>query len=161
MITPEERQQLLDEEHLRLLAIGYFVTGGAYSALALFPMIYIVMGLFLALGMPDVSRNSLGPAPVFMGWLLVIVGFALVIALSAVGSLQLYVGRCLLRRTSPTLCMVAAGISCLFIPFGTLLGIFTFVVLGRPSVQVRFRASSLAPPPPRPPSPSQSTGGTT
>jgi hypothetical protein len=160
VITPEERQQLLDEEHLRLLAIGYFVTGGTYSVLALFPIIYIVMGLFLALGLPDVPRDGPSPGPVFMGWLFAIVGFVLMTVLSAVGSLQLYVGRCIGRRTSQTLCMVAAGISCIFIPFGTLLGIFTFIVLGRPSVQVQFRASSLAQPP-LPPPPSRPTGATT
>jgi energy-converting hydrogenase Eha subunit E len=160
VITLEERQQLLDEEHMRLLAIGYFVTGGTYSVLAFFPIIYIVMGLFLALGMPDLPRDGPGPGPVFMGWLFAIVGFVLMIVLSTVGTLQLYVGRCIGRRKFQTLCMVAAGISCIFIPFGTLLGIFTFIVLGRPSVQVQFRARSLAKPP-LPPPPSQPTSATT
>jgi len=30
--------------------------------------------------------------------------------------------------------MIVAGLGCLAVPYGTLLGVFTFVVLGRPSV---------------------------
>jgi hypothetical protein len=36
------------------------------------------------------------------------------------------------------LCMVTAGISCLGIPYGTVLGIFTFLVLSRPSAIALF-----------------------
>jgi len=34
--------------------------------------------------------------------------------------------------------MVIAGIECLFMPFGTVLGVFTLVVLVRPSVKELF-----------------------
>ena len=163
MITSEERLQILDQEHLRLLAIGYYVTGGTYSVCALFPVIYIVMGLFLSLGMPDSARHGSGPDPAFMGWIFAIIGVVLMLVLSTVGSLQLYVGRCLQRRKSRTLCMVAAAVSCIFIPFGTLLGVFTFIVLGRQSVQALFQGTAVAKPPlpPLPPSPVQPTEATT
>jgi hypothetical protein len=158
MITFEERLRILDEEHLRLLAIGYYVTGATYSVCALFPVIYIVMGLFLALGMPDGARHGSGPDPAFMGWIFAIIGFVLMVVLSTVGGIQLYVGCCLQRRKSRTLCMVAAAVSCIFIPFGTLLGVFTFIVLGRQSVQALFQASSFPTPPlPPPPQPSEAT----
>jgi hypothetical protein len=44
---------------------------------------------------------------------------------------------------------VIAGINCIFIPYGTLLGVATFMVLVRPSVQALFAAV----PPPLPAAP--------
>ena len=43
------------------------------------------------------------------------------------------------QRRSHTLCLVAAALSCVFMPFGTLLGVCTFVVLLRPSVAPLFK----------------------
>ena len=37
--------------------------------------------------------------------------------------------------------MVIAGISCLFVPYGTILGVFTFIVLQRSSVEKLFEQS--------------------
>jgi hypothetical protein len=58
--------------------------------------------------------------------------------------LLIYAGRCLARRTRRLFCLVAAGLGCLFFPLGTVLGVFTFIVLSRPTVRAVFE-------PPRPP----------
>jgi hypothetical protein len=42
------------------------------------------------------------------------------------------------RRRRLMLCYVTAALACLQMPFGTCLGIFTFIVLGRPSVKASF-----------------------
>ena len=47
-------------------------------------------------------------------------------------------GRRLAGHRSYTFCLVIAGIECAFSPFGTVLGVFTIVVLIRPSVKERF-----------------------
>ena len=39
------------------------------------------------------------------------------------------------------LCQITAGLSCLEIPYGTVLGALTFVVLARPSVAALFRGA--------------------
>ena len=49
-----------------------------------------------------------------------------------------YAGRCLNERRHYTFCMVMAGIACMFMPFGTILGVFTIIVLVRPSVKALF-----------------------
>lgn len=38
-------------------------------------------------------------------------------------------------------CLVMAGIECMFMPFGTVLGVFTIIVLMRESVQKLFAAN--------------------
>jgi hypothetical protein len=78
------------------------------------------------------------PAPSIFGWFFVIIGLATTFAVELLGGSQLYVGRCLQRRHSYVLCQIVAGISCLMIPFGTLLGFFSFMVFQRPSVAILF-----------------------
>ena len=50
-------------------------------------------------------------------------------------------GRYLLQRTHYTFCLVVAAIACLLMPFGTALGIFTIIVLMRPSVREMFEGA--------------------
>jgi disulfide bond formation protein DsbB len=52
-----------------------------------------------------------------------------------------YAGRCLAQRRRYLLCMVVAGIACIFMPFGTALGVFTLVVLSRPAVKAAFETA--------------------
>lgn len=47
-------------------------------------------------------------------------------------------GRCLKRRTAYNYCLVVAAIECTFMPFGTVLGVLTILVLTRPSVKALF-----------------------
>jgi hypothetical protein len=47
-------------------------------------------------------------------------------------------GRYLRQYRHYTFCLVVAGILCILVPFGTALGIFTIIVLVRPSVKTLF-----------------------
>jgi hypothetical protein len=55
-------------------------------------------------------------------------------------------GRSLAARKRYTFCIIVAAISCTFFPLGTALGVFTILVLSRPSVKALFEN-------PRPPKP--------
>jgi hypothetical protein len=52
-----------------------------------------------------------------------------------------YAGRCIQRRRSKVLIYVMAAANCVFIPYGTLLGVFTFIVLGSPAAAEEFNAT--------------------
>jgi len=135
-VPDSNRQQIVDEEHLRLLRICYFIMGGTSAFGLLFGLIYLVMGLFMAASFGSMPHQSAPNAPpAFMGWLFAAIGAFLVVFAGGYATLCLLTGRALGRRQSRTLCLVTAGLSCVHIPFGTALGIFTFSVLGRPSVQ--------------------------
>jgi hypothetical protein len=41
-------------------------------------------------------------------------------------------------------CFVVAAIECIFMPFGTVLGVFTIIVLSRPSVKALFQSEAAA-----------------
>lgn len=53
----------------------------------------------------------------------------------ASGILNLISGFCLLARKGRTFSLVVAGVNCLHIPAGTVLGVFTIIVLLRDSVR--------------------------
>ena len=42
-------------------------------------------------------------------------------------------------------CTVVSGIACMFMPFGTVLGVFALIVLNRPSVRKRFENGGYFP----------------
>lgn len=128
-----------DAEHLRLLVIFHFVHAG-FQALSL------VFGVFHFFVMKNVFvnggffKNVKGPAPDFEMMLRFMVPFYIVMALFGLGLMiySILCGLWLRQRKHRTMCLVCAGIECLALPLGTILGIFTILVLNRDSVRMLF-----------------------
>lgn len=134
----DERQSIIDEEHLRLLRIGYIVLGVVAVFTALFGLLYVFMGVMMGALANNVPQDPGGPPPEFVVWFMAGFGLLFLIASGAWALLSFLTARGLRRRRWRGLCYVAAALSCLYIPFGTLIGAFTFVVLGRPGVRAMF-----------------------
>jgi hypothetical protein len=156
-----ERQSLLDEEHLRLLRIAYIVAGATNAVFSGFPLIYVALGLFMGSDMASsLPRNPGQPDPRTFGIFFAVFGGVFFLFLVTAAALKLFAARALRLRRHKVLCQVAAAVTCLGIPYGTVLGIFTFQVLGRPSVAALFGAyppysilgtTPMPPPMPMPP----------
>ena len=56
--------------------------------------------------------------------------------------LVLVAGRCIARRKYYAFCFVMACVECLSVPFGTVLGVFTILVLNRASVRELFHSKA-------------------
>ena len=50
----------------------------------------------------------------------------------------LFAARYLQEHRRYMFCLIVAGLECVFMPFGTVLGVFTIIVLLRPSVRQLF-----------------------
>jgi len=132
----EARQLILDTEHLRLLRIGYFISAGVHALIAALVIAYFGVVFFI---FTSVSRNAQADAPPpFIGPLIGIVGLAIVTLIIGMGALQFFTGQRLKEHRSRLFCMIIAALTCLSFPFGTFLGVCTFIVLGRPSVERTF-----------------------
>jgi hypothetical protein len=131
-----------DTEHLRLLSLFHYIRGGIGAFVSCIFIIYIFMGLILTASARLFHTNN-GP-PAAVGLIFVVIGSAAVILGWTWAALTIYAGRCLAQRKHRIFCMVIAGINCLFLPYGTILGIFTLVVLQRPSVQAIFDRAAIA-----------------
>ena len=138
-----------DERQLELLSIFHYIVGGITALLACFPLIHVALGLAMVFG--DLNGE---PPPPFMGWLFVAIGGALVVSGWAMAGLIIAAGRKLKRRTSRTYCLVVAGLECLIMPFGTILGVFTIIALSKDSVRNLFEAQKTAGTPAPAPRPS-------
>jgi hypothetical protein len=142
-------QTIIDAEHLKLLSLGYMISGAASAFFSLFGLFYVFMGAIMSLTfsrMPAPAGGTGQEPPAFVGWIFGGIGLAFFLVLLTLALLKFRAAICLRRRTSRTFCMVVAGISCLGVPYGTVLGVFTFIVLGRDSVTRLFNsppASSL------------------
>jgi len=129
----QEKQGIIDEDHLKLLSIFYYVSGGATAFFSTFAIIYIFLGaIFTAL-----PHRPEGP-PAFMGWFFMVIGIVVLILGWTIGALKIYTGYCLSKRKHRVFCLIVAVISSLAIPYGTVLAVFTFIVLLRDSVRKLF-----------------------
>ncbi len=137
---PVKRQQILDDEHLRLLSIFYYVKGGISALFACIPMIHVVLGLVMVVA-PHVFGQGKDAPPAFIGWIFVVLGLSIIFIGWTFAALTLIAGRCLARRKHYNYCLVVGCLECLSIPFGTVLGVFTIIVLNRASVKEMFRAT--------------------
>lgn len=57
----------------------------------------------------------------------------------AVATAVLIAGRRIAKRTHLTYCQIVAGLACLSVPFGTILGICTLILLTRDDVKAQFQ----------------------
>ena len=123
-----------DATHLQVLAIFYYVFAGLGALSVL--MIAVFGAVFL--GMAGLGEHG-QPMPADAR-VVVIAMFALITALNALATvLHFMTGQRLRQRRGRTFCQIVAGITCLSLPFGTVLGVFTFIVLSRPTVTAAFR----------------------
>jgi hypothetical protein len=126
-----------DEEHLRLLSIFHYVVSGLAALMACFPIIHLIVGLVLIFASHHATgRGDLPPA--FIGWFLVIFAGMFILLGWTFAAFVLTTGRFLARRKHYLFCLVMGGVECLFMPFGTILGVFTILVLMREPVKQLF-----------------------
>lgn len=152
-----ERQRIVDGEQLRALAIAYLVLGGMAAFTALISLFYIGMGIFMGVAASTAKGPGAEQSAAFIAALFGFIGLAMFLGFGVLSTLQIWTGASLLRGRRRTLALVTAGLTCVWIPFGTILGALSFVVLLRPSVSDRFREEESRPeaaPPPLPGSPS-------
>ena len=125
-----------DAEQLRLLSVFHFVVGGIAALFALLPAMHLFMGIAMVSGRFDEGSNQT-EARLF-GWFFIVLASAMIVAGLAFATSMILAGRFLAQRAYYTFCFVVAALECVFVPFGTVLGVFTIVVLQRPAVKEMF-----------------------
>jgi hypothetical protein len=135
--APPPGQDQVDLEHLKLLSIFHYVVAGLAALIACIPFIHLAMGLFFLFG-----RDHFGPPgnqpPPFVGLFFVGIASFFILAGWAFAVLVFLNGRFISGRKHYRFCFVMACIECVFMPFGTVLGAFTILVLVRESVKELF-----------------------
>jgi len=159
----EAEERLIVRDRLRWLAIGYYIKGGfgvLFISIFLFHFFFLLGFSFI----PESARSqaprsattaqsparlpSLSPAPtpapinqpppaimlrIFAG----LIGVIILLGWTF-GGLTIYAGRCVQKRTHRIFIYVMAALNCALLPWGTLLGVSTFLILQTPAGQAEF-----------------------
>jgi hypothetical protein len=134
-----ERQQIIDDEHIKLLAIFHFVVAGlALLAIVFLLFHYCIMStVFSNHGIWTAQENAPSlPKDFFKVFIWFYISFGFIFAVASV--LNFLSGLFLRRKKHRTFSLVVGGIDCLQVPFGTALGVLTMIVLSRPSVRQKY-----------------------
>jgi hypothetical protein len=126
-------------DHLRLLSVFHYI----WAALGIFGLGFLALHWSIMSPMLDpefLARQKNPPPPEMIrifahfGW------FYAAFAVYGVTTMVLnaLAGRWLQARRNRTFCIVVAALNCISIPLGTVLGVFTLVVLTKPDVQRSF-----------------------
>ncbi|MEM9413017.1 MAG: hypothetical protein AAGA30_18050 [Planctomycetota bacterium] len=129
-------------DHLRLLSIFHYVVGAIVGLMSLFPLIHIIIGVVILNGGLDDGSGDAPPS--FIGWLFILLPAFFILAGLTLASCIAIAGRMLSVRDRYYYCLVMAGVECLIMPFGTVLGVFTLIVLQRHTVKEMFGISGNA-----------------
>ena len=132
-----------DLHYLKLLSIFHYIVGGLAVLFSFFPVMYVVIGI-LALCAPGSLEPEDEAMPLVIGWVFIIIGTVFVVLGWAFAFCVILAGRYLARQVHYVFCMVIGAIECVFMPFGTVLGVFTIVVLAKPSVKKRFEGAAVS-----------------
>ena len=142
-VVPQFELRAQDAEHIKLLVIFHYVASALMALGACFPLIYLVMGIAFVNGsipMPPPSSGAGGPPPdmSWFGWMFIGMG-ALGSLIGWIAAVLVFLaGKKLSERRSWTFVFVIACFQCIGFPLGTALGIFTIIVIQRPSVRALF-----------------------
>lgn len=136
-----------DAQHLRYLSIGHYIAAAITALFACFPLIHFSIGLALLLTPSDLVGGEPFPQR-WVGVIFALIGGAAVLFGWAVAALIFIAGRSLAARKRYIFCFVVAGLCCAGFPLGTVLGVFTILVLTRPTVKAMFQQQAALGVPP-------------
>lgn len=125
-----------DRQYLKLLSIFHYVVGAMTALFACFPLIHLAIGIAMLCGAFD-GKDA---PPKFLGLFFVVFSSIFMLFGWTLAVCMIVAGRKLGRYRARTYCLVIAAIECTLMPFGTILGVFTIIVLMKDSVKELFSA---------------------
>jgi hypothetical protein len=156
-------RQLIALDRLRLLSLGYYISGAigaVFVSFLLFHLAFLLAFSFIpasqwnapvppSAGVQHVSPTpppKMGPSaaegqgpPVILFRIFAGVIGLIIVCGWTLGALTAYAGHCIKKRKHKLFIYIMAGINCIWIPYGTLLGIATILLFQWPEVQAEFK----------------------
>ncbi len=127
-------------DSLRLLSIFHYVFAGITALFACFPVIHFFVGTGIVLA-SAAGNGGEGP-PVIAGIFFMLISGVLILLGWAFAVCVALAGRFISRRKYRIFCLVVGALECVYIPLGTVLGVFTLYFLTKPEVKALFEKSA-------------------
>ena len=146
IMTEEEKLEVINEEQLRWVGFFHYVSGGVTIA---FSSMFIIHLLFMGfmVSNPDMMGGEQDPEKTveslqMMRVFLSIFGVLIIFGLTY-GVLQIFAGYYVRNKRKRLFILIVAIPGLLFIPYGTILSVFTLILLERSSVKLLFKDDSV------------------
>ena len=144
--TIRRKEFNMDENlsQIKLLSIFHYVVAAVAALFACFPIFHLLIGISILTGgfFSNANDGNMSfPFPLF-GLLFTLLPAAIILLGWTFAICLAFAGYSLAQKQRYMYCLVMACISCMFTPFGTVLGVFTIIVLMRPSVKALFNKAS-------------------
>jgi hypothetical protein len=131
-------RMLRDADHLRLLSLFHYIYGGIVIAMSSIAIVHLVLGIAMIVNpRAFAAPRGQGPNPM-LGWMFAVLGGAVIVIGWTVGLLTILSGRWIKQRRRRLFSIVMAGVNCMWVPLGTVLGVTTLMVLLRESVRALY-----------------------
>lgn len=127
-----------DRQHLKLLGTMHYVYAGLMTLFTVFYTGYFYFIWTMMNTMGEGGGGSSTEVPSGFGTMFLGIGAFTLISGIINAVCSAIAGRCLSRRAGYWFTFIMAIWECLSVPLGTVLGIFTIIVLLRPSVKVLY-----------------------
>lgn len=126
-----------DKDTLHLLSVFHYVFASLIAILFCIPIIHFGIGISLfvggvaeeapALGVMGVTFALLAGIVILIGWVMAFLVFK--------------AAKNLAKQVNYQSCIIGAAILCIFVPLGTILGVFTLIALQEDSVKEIFKGN--------------------
>jgi hypothetical protein len=140
ILNQTSREEHTNNEHLNLLSIFYFVFGGLSLMLAFVMLIYtVVFGAIFS--NPSIRQEMDATEPVvgYVFGIVSIIFLVIFVLVLSVGILQIVAGFKIRQKKNRIFNIVIGSLALPSFPLGTALGVFTIIVLSKPSVIAMFQ----------------------
>ncbi len=133
------------EQYLKVLSVFHYVVGGIAGLFACFPIFHLLLGLSMLVMslVPGTELSSDAPFSFLpfavVGLMFVMIPTVIILLGWAFAASEVIAGVYLNKRRRYMFCLVMAGVECMFMPFGTVLGVFTIITLLQPTVKEMFQ----------------------
>jgi hypothetical protein len=125
------------QEQLRILSIAHYVVGALHALFASFGLIHFSMGVWMLIS-PQSFSGKPEDMGIFVGVLFTVLGAIFVLGGWTLGAVTILSGRYIAQRKKRTFSFIVGGINCVFLPLGTVLGIFDLILLTRDDVRQEY-----------------------
>ncbi|MBK8432433.1 MAG: hypothetical protein IPL28_14565 [Chloroflexi bacterium] len=133
------------EQNLQLITTFHYIVAGLGALMGCFPILHLTIGLSFLFGDP-IPESPDEPFPMrLFGLMFTLIPLLIMLSFWGYSILTAMSGYYIQQRQRRTFSIVMAAINCAFFPFGTVLGVFTILLLNKPEATELYQLAEGQP----------------
>jgi hypothetical protein len=117
-----------NEDYLKILSICHYILGIVMLCFSSFSLLYIFVGAMM-------MKQAKSDEERMIGIIFIIISACVALVSYTIDILMIAAGYYLSRRKKHKFCLIVSCMELIIVPFGTVLGVFTLIVLLKPEIK--------------------------